>query len=124
MPITNEQVKKIETFTSDLGDFIKTINPVTDKEWDAFNKLVDAHKNLMKVPTDELRQLPLFNQEKKRKKAKPRTDCPRCKGAGAYIDPQDSTRTSRVCVCRDVEDEAWPQVKAAWEKQVAPVAER
>lgn len=121
MPISNDHVKQTETLTSDLGDLIKNINPVTDKEWDAFNKLVDAHKNLMKVDTDSLRQLPLPLEPKAETPTAPREDCPRCKGTGSWIDPADSTKSSRPCICDQVDDKRWPKVKKEWEELLAPV---
>jgi len=120
VPIGNDDIKQIETMTSDAGDLIKKLNPVTDAEWDAFNKLVDAHKNFQKVDTDGLRQLPLIKSPKTARKPRPREDCPRCQGRGEYVDRNDSSKTPRVCVCRDVEDAAWEGVKASWAKQQTP----
>jgi len=59
MAISVEKVKQIQSQTVDLGELILSVNPVTDKEWDCFEKLVAAHKNLMKIDTDSLLQLEL-----------------------------------------------------------------
>ena len=66
MAITNDKVKQIQTQTEDLAELILSINPVTDREWDAFEKLVAARKSLAKIDTDSLRQLelPLPKREK------------------------------------------------------------
>ena len=59
MAISNDAVKQIETATVDIGELIHKINPVTNAEWKAFEKLVDAHKALRSIDTDSLRQLEL-----------------------------------------------------------------
>lgn len=120
MAMTNEQVKKIESFSVDLGELIKELNPITDKEWDAFAKCVDAHKNLMKIDTDSLRQLGLFGFGEKPKVSKPRKDCPRCKGTGLWVDPDAPEGDARTCNCNAVDKKAWPQVKKGWAELLAP----
>jgi hypothetical protein len=120
--IPSEKVKKIQTNTINLGELIVGMNPVTPKEWDAFNKLVDAHKNLMKIDTSELLQGDFGSLLKKKGRGKARPDCPRCGGTGAYVDKADPNATSRVCNCRDVDDKAWPKVKKEWEEALAPAA--
>lgn len=59
MAISQQAVKQIQKQTEDLAELIVSINPVTVKEWDAFEKLVAAHKDLTKIDTDALRQLGL-----------------------------------------------------------------
>lgn len=120
MSISVEAVKKIQTQTIDLGELILSINPVTEKEWDAFEKLVGAHKNLMKIDSDGLLQLPLPLEQKKPAPPKFRTDCPRCGGTGLYRDQAARMKGARQCNCNEVENQAWPQVKLEWEKELAP----
>ena len=57
MAITNDQVKLIQTQRIELEELILSIKPLSEKEWDAFEKLVAAHKTLTKIDTDSLRQL-------------------------------------------------------------------
>jgi len=66
MAISQGGVKQIQTATIELGELIHAINPVTIPEWDAFEKLVAAHKSMAKIDTDSLRQLelPLRQKEK------------------------------------------------------------
>lgn len=59
MAISQDKVKQIQTQTIDLGELITSINPVTPQDWDAFEKLVAAHKSMTKIDTDSLRQLEL-----------------------------------------------------------------
>jgi len=120
MAISVEKVKQIQAQTIDLGELILSINPVTEKEWDAFEKLVSAHKNLMKIDSDSLLQLPLPLAEKKPAPPKFRPDCPRCSGTGEWTDPSDKSGTPRACNCNEVEDFAWLQVRTEWEKELAP----
>jgi len=63
MAISQDAVKKIQTQTIDLAELIVSINPVTVKEWDAFEKLVAAHKSMTRIDTDSLRQLELPLEE-------------------------------------------------------------
>lgn len=114
MPISVDHAKKIQTYTSDLGDLVKELNPVTEKEWAAFEACVTAHKHLMKIDTGEFLQLSLPFDAKAKKEAKPRKDCPRCQGTGQWVDPDDTANTPRPCNCKDVENKAWPKVKADW----------
>lgn len=66
MAISQDKVKQIEAQTEDLAELILSVHPVTVKEWDAFEKLVAAHKSMTKIDTDSLRQLelPLETREK------------------------------------------------------------
>jgi len=64
MAISNDKVKEIQSLTSDLGEIIHTINPVTDKEWTVYEALVDSHKKLRRADTDALLQLELPLPEK------------------------------------------------------------
>jgi len=116
MPISVDHVKQIQTFTIDLGELIKKVNPVTETEWDAFEKMVSAHKNMTKIDTGELLQMPLPFDKKPEKETKPRKDCPRCKGSGTFVDPDSPSDPGRPCNCKDVEKSAWPAVKADWMK--------
>lgn len=59
MAFQEKQVKQLQALTSDLGELIKDTIPVTTEEWDAFYKMVSAHKNLTKIDTGALMQLPL-----------------------------------------------------------------
>lgn len=59
MAISQESIKELERITSDLGDLLLTMRPVTIKEWDVFDGAVTAHKHLRKLDTDNLRQLEL-----------------------------------------------------------------
>ena len=59
MAIPQKAVKQIQTQTIELGELIHSVKPVTTQEWDAFEKLVAAHKSLTKIDTDSLRQLEL-----------------------------------------------------------------
>jgi len=59
MAISNDQVEQIQTQTIDLGDLILSMKPVTEREWNAFEKLVAAHKSLTSIDADSLRQLHL-----------------------------------------------------------------
>ncbi len=121
MAISLEHVKEIQRQTIDLGELILAINPVTEKEWDAFEKLVGAHKNLMKVDSDALLQLPL-PLEGAVKKSHPRKDCPLCKGKGKMSQPSDSPDLPpRPCTCRDVPESDWPAVKREWKEALQPV---
>ena len=121
MAISVDKVKAIQTQTIELGELILKVNPVSEKEWDAFEKLVGAHKNLMKIDTDSLLQIPLPFEPKKEKVPQARKDCPRCKGTDLYRDPASETNEARPCNCKNVEDVAWPQVKKEWEEALAPV---
>jgi len=120
MAISVDKVKKIQTQTIDLGELIVSINPVTDKEWDAFEKLVAAHKSLMKIETDALLQLPLLPEPKAIKILGARKDCPRCQGAGSVIDLLQPGLPSRPCTCKDVPNTDWPKVKQEWKEALAP----
>jgi len=120
MAISQKHVKAIQRQTEDLGELILAINPVYEKEWDAFDKLVSAHKNLRKIDMDALRQLELPLTTKPTEEAKPRKDCPRCAGSGKYRDPSDLDHEPRSCNCGEVEDIAWEKVKKEWEQQLAP----
>ena len=59
MAISNEMVKDIQSLTVDLGELIHSLNPVTDKEWAVFERLVQAHQALRRADTDSLLQLEL-----------------------------------------------------------------
>ena len=120
MAITNRHVKQLERITGDLGDLVQQMHPGTIKEWDVFDGAVTAHKHLRKLDTDSLRQLELPLPGDKAKTPAARQDCPRCGGEGEYLDPTDGTATSRQCSCMAVEEEAWPNVKADWEKLLQP----
>ena len=67
MSISNDQVELIQTQTIDLAMLIMSLNPVSDREWDAFEKLVAAHKSMTRIDIENLYQfeLPLFNQTAK-----------------------------------------------------------
>ena len=59
MAISQDAVKKIQTQTIELGELIHSVKPTTPLEWDAFEKMVVAHKSMTKIDTDSLRQLDL-----------------------------------------------------------------
>jgi len=59
MAISNEKVKDIQTLTSNLGELIHSINPVTEKEWGVYEAMVNAHQKLRRADTDSLLQLEL-----------------------------------------------------------------
>jgi len=59
MAISTEKVKGIQELTVDLGELIHSINPVTEKEWAVFERLVQAHQSLRRADTDSLLQLEL-----------------------------------------------------------------
>lgn len=120
MAISVDKVKAIQATTIDLGELIHAINPVTDKEWDAFEKLVSAHKNLMKIDSDALLQLPLPLKAKATPDLKPRSDCPRCQGKGTYTDPTDKSGSQRLCPCKHIDNTTWERVKAEWVAELAP----
>lgn len=118
MAISNEKVEDIQELTATLGELIVGLNPETEKEWDAFSKLVDAHKSLRKIETDGLRQLqlPLGSEPDKIY----RKDCPRCEGKGQWADPVAPLGPFYPCTCFDISKKAWPQVKKEWEESLAP----
>jgi len=120
MAISNAHVKELERITVDLGDLIRQMNPGTIKEWDAFDGAVAAHKNLRKLDTDSLRQLELPLTPKTKERLTFRKDCPRCAGSGHWADPADKSGTPRPCLCREVEDVAWPKIKKEWKAQLQP----
>ena len=121
MAISVDKVKQIQSAKVDLGELILSINPVTDKEWDAFEKLVSAHKNLMKIDSDSLLQLPLPLETSKKATPSFRQDCPRCKGTGEYFDDPEKDNRPSVCVCDQIADKQWAVIKADWETQLSPV---
>jgi hypothetical protein len=123
MAIANKEVKKLETITSNLEELINSCHPIRPKEWDAFEKMVAAHKNLAKIDTDALRQIGLPGFGEKVKTGRPRKDCPRCGGTGQWHDPADQTSEYRQCSCFAVEKEAWPQTKKDWAEQLKEPAE-
>ena len=63
MAISNEKVKDIQELTVNLGEIIHSINPVTEKEWGVFERLVQAHQALRRADTDSLLQLELPLEE-------------------------------------------------------------
>lgn len=120
MAISVDKVKKIQTQTIELGELITDINPILDKEWDALEKLVAAHKNLMKIDTDGLLQLPLPLEPKAAKTPGPRKDCPKCQGAGSWRDTVSPDAPSRPCPCKDIPDSDWPKIKQEWKEALEP----
>lgn len=122
MAISQRHVQQLERITADLGDLLMEMRPSTPKEWDAFDSAVTAHKNLRKMDTDSLRQLPLSGMEEPAKAAKPKKDCPRCKGSGTFTDPAAPNDPGRPCICKDIEKVVWPAVKADWAKILEPVS--
>lgn len=120
MTISNDKVKAIQGLTVDLGEIIHSINPVTDKEWSVFERLVQAHTALRKADTDALLQLLLPGIDEKPATPEFREDCPRCSGSGKYIEQTDQRSLPRPCNCNEVEDEAWENIKMEWETQLQP----
>lgn len=116
-----DDVKKLQRLEVEIAELIIDTHPQGKAEWDAFNKMVDAHKNLMKIDTDSLLQLPLPLEPKKKAKSTVRKDCPRCRGTGQWRDPDAPDKAPRPCNCYLVEDVAWPGIKQEWEQQLAPV---
>jgi hypothetical protein len=121
LPISIDHAKQIQSITADLGDVIRDCNPVSTKEWDAFNSLVSAHKNMMKIDPGEFMQLPMDLDPAQVKDLKPRKDCPRCGGSGIFNDPAAPADPGRPCNCKDVEKAAWSRTKADWKKLLEPV---
>jgi hypothetical protein len=59
MTITDDQIRQIQKIEVDIGEMIRQINPTLKREWQAFEKLVAAHKALRDIDTDALLQIGL-----------------------------------------------------------------
>jgi hypothetical protein len=55
--ITNNQAKQIQTIQADLADLIRECNPTEKKDWIAYERLVNAHKELRTIDTDAFLQI-------------------------------------------------------------------
>ena len=113
-------VKLIQSLELDLGELIVRCVPHSKAEWDAFEKMVAAHKNLMKIDTDSLLQMELPLKEVEVAAPVPREDCPRCSGTGDFIDALAPDDDPRPCTCPFFEDVAWDTVKEEWAKEYIP----
>lgn len=121
MAISNDKVKEIQSIISDLGEIIHSINPITDKEWSVFERLVQAHTALRRADTDALLQLELPLSPRPEPQPKFRKDCPRCGGSGLYRDPDAESNEPRHCNCNDIDNVTWPTVRKEWEEARAPI---
>ena len=54
MAILNDAIMEIQEITEDLAKVIHFLNPVTDKQWDIYERLIQAHQLLRKADTDAL----------------------------------------------------------------------
>lgn len=57
--ITNDQAKQMQRIQSDLADLIRECNPTDKNDWLAYERLVNAHKELRKIDTDAFLQIAL-----------------------------------------------------------------
>ncbi|MDD4875858.1 MAG: hypothetical protein PHQ86_01820 [Dehalococcoidales bacterium] len=52
--MTDEQIDEIKKLITGTGELLKSLDPKTDEQWDAFQKLTAAHKQMRAIDLTHL----------------------------------------------------------------------
>jgi hypothetical protein len=81
-------VTELKSIKRSIAHLVVLIEPESEDEWNAYEKIIAAHKQLRGIEFSKLGQIPLPTPKD------PETECPMCKGRGTI---EDGTGAPAVC---------------------------
>ena len=84
-------VTELKNIKRSMAHLVVLIEPENEDEWNAYEKIVAAHKQLRSIEFSKLGQLPLPLP------SDPETECPTCSGRGTVLDGTDAPAMCPRC---------------------------